>query len=85
MNPVMDLPHVHDWWSIHAKDLQSICQLGVNFFFDSLGVVHLPLLGCAAWRGKAKLSLNIPVISEDIDARARLQIILINFRRGCRK
>ena len=45
MNPVMDLPHIHDWWSIHAKDLQSICQLGVNFFFDSLGVVHLPLLG----------------------------------------
>jgi hypothetical protein len=54
-----------------------------TFFFDSLGVVHLPLLGCAAWRGKANISLSIPVIPEDIDVRACLQIILINFRRGC--
>ena len=64
----------------YTKYLAIWCQL---FFVDSLGVVQLPLLGRAAWRGKAKVSLNIPVISEDIDARARLQIILINFRRGC--
>ena len=57
----------------NAEDLQSIWQLGVNFLFGSFGVLHLPLLGRAAWRSKANISWNIPVITEDRDAPARLE------------
>ena len=37
---------------------------------DSTGVLHLPLLGSAAWKGKTNISSNMPVVSDDPDARA---------------
>ena len=58
----------------NAKGLQSIWRHGVaNFFSNALGVLHLPLLGRAAFRGKANISLNIPPIQEDPDVRACLE------------
>ena len=66
----------------NAKDLQSIWQLGVKTFFDSLGVLHLPLLGRAAWRGKANISLNISVVDDDPDVQACLESFLHQLGTG---
>ena len=74
MNPVMDSETSMTGRTYIAKDLQSTSQLGVTiFFFDSLGILHLPLLGRAACRGKANISLNIPVVQTDQDVRACLE------------
>ena len=56
-----------------APDSKYLATWRVNFFPHSLDILHLRLLGRAAKRGQANISLRDRVVYDDPDVRACLR------------